>query len=296
MTQTKSEPIGRPKSPNPILVRATSPAPILLSDEIPADPENSPKSSSRRQTTLAKSAKVAVNGSPRNSTGGLSPKAENATPSRKRSNSRRGSMWKPKLKNMQKELGTDEVILTNLLTDGAVWSTTHGLHVDRMIRGMTRLPALRVRAATPRAAEYLLHQSFPKAHGCLELPVHRVMKVPWLVQGDVNSCIESEEIVSIRLPFIWGNPAQKWHPVGLFDSLPAYPEDECLSLLPLPESGGGGGRILAEDVGHAREQLSVEARLHAPLVVSRPFLSHPAAVSGLLGSCSSTPCLPIDEA
>jgi len=273
-----------------------SPAPILLSDEIPADPENSPKSSSRRQTTLAKSAKVAVIGSPRNSTGGLSPKAENATPSRKRSNSRRGSMWKPKLKNMQKELGTDEVILTNLLTDGAVWSTTHGLHVDRMIRGMTRLPALRVRAATPRAAEYLLHQSFPKAHGCLELPVHRVMKVPWLVQGDVNSCIESEEILSIRLPFIWGNSAQKWHPVGLFDSLPAYPEDECLSLLPLPESGGGGGRILAEDVGHAREQLSVEARLHAPLVVSRPFLSHPAAVSGLLGSCSSTPCLPIDEA
>jgi len=95
----------------------------------------------------------------------------------------------------EREIGTNELILSNLLADGAVWSATYGLYVDRSLRGLTRLPSLRVRAATPRAAEHVLHQRFPKSHGCLELPVHRILQSPWPFRGMVNGSVEAEEMM-----------------------------------------------------------------------------------------------------
>ncbi|CAE8633499.1 unnamed protein product, partial [Polarella glacialis] len=82
----------------------------------------------------------------------------------------------------QFEIGKDELILTGLLVDGAVWSATGGLYVDRAVPGLTRLPPMRVRAATPHVAEMLVHLAYPQAHGCLSLPVQRILGSSWPVQ------------------------------------------------------------------------------------------------------------------
>merc|ERR1740121_617002 len=144
-----------------------------------------------------------------------------------------------KMKSAQKEIGMEELVVTGLLVDGAVWSTSHGLYVDRSIRGLTRLPPLRIRAATPRAAEFIMHQRFPQATGCLELPVHRILRTPWPVGGTVNSSqtVETTTLLSVRLPFVWGGPSQRWHPVGVFDAPPAWQlQGDCLCLSPPPEN------------------------------------------------------------
>jgi len=190
--------------------------------------------------------------------------------------------WRPnKSKFTQRELGADELILTNLLADGAVWSTKAGLFVDRSIRGLTRLPSLRVRAATPRAAECIIHHHFPHSHGCLELPVQRVLQSPWPVRGMVNGTVETEDILRVRLPFIWGDASRIWHPVTLFDALPPQLADGRAALSSLSESDGGRRGASSEVCGN------VGGGPLAPLVVARPFGLHPAAVAGLLADRSS---------
>jgi len=214
---------------------------------------------------------------------------------------RRTSVWKVgKPRSAQKEVGHDEIVLTNLLVDGAVWSTVSGLHVDRSIRGLTRLPPLRVRAATPRAAEFIVHQRFPNSHGCLELKVNRVLQSPWLMSGAVNSSVQVAEMLTVTLPFIWGNLTHKWHPVALFESLPPSPADPCLCLTPpQPESGGASG--LGETTGAAGssewggKQPSVESRVRGPIWIARPFSLHPAAASGLLAGFAPSACAPSGE-
>lgn len=183
-----------------------------------------------------------------------------------------------KSKFSAREVGTDDIILTNLIADGAVWSMKTGLHVNRSIRGMTRLPALRVRAATPRAAECVLHQRFPHSHGCLELPVHRVLQSPWPGKGVVSGGVVTGEILQVRLPFVWGDTSRSWHPVSLFDALPPQLSDEFPALAPSSEGreGRGGGSS------------STEGKMHMPLVLSRPFCMHPAAVPCLVADCSSS--------
>lgn len=204
-----------------------------------------------------------------------------------------------KSKSVLREIGADELILSNLLVDGAVWSTERGLYVDRSICGLTRLPSLRVRAATPRAAEYVIHQLFPQSHGCLELPVRRVLKSPWPLRGAVSGCVEADEMLLVRLPFVWGDANQVWHPTALYDALPLQFSDESASLSPLPESGGGGRAGASGDATHTgasneRRQQGAEGRMRAPRAVSRPFSLHPAAAAGLVAGCSSM-CLPAAE-
>ncbi|CAK0837092.1 unnamed protein product, partial [Prorocentrum cordatum] len=88
----------------------------------------------------------------------------------------------------------------------AAWSPSEGLCVDRSVRVLSPLPALRVRAATPRAAEWLLHQRFPRSHGCLELQVHRFIGSACPSTGAVAAADlgEAVELFTARLPFVWG--------------------------------------------------------------------------------------------
>lgn len=203
-------------------------------------------------------------------------------------------------KSVLREIGPDTLILTNVLADGAVWSVCSGLHVDRSVRGLTRLPPLKVRASTPRAAEFVIHQRFPKSHGCLELPVRRVLRSPWPVGGMVSSTIETQDMFTVRLPFVWADASQTWHPTALFDAPPPQFADECAGLVHLPESGGrrgsASGDAAGAGAGQEKSQSGAEGRLRQPLVVSRPFSLHPAAVAMLLADCSSSVAPPLAAA
>jgi len=202
---------------------------------------------------------------------------------------------------LQDEIGEESITLLNLFADGGVWSSRFGLYVDRSIRSLTRLPPLRVRIATPRAAEYALHQQFGQSHGCLELPVQRVLRSPWPIHGAVSGSLEAEEILQLRLPFVWGDTIQMWHPATLYDAVPPRFTDDAASLLFLPESGGekGGAEIDTAGSGKSKQksiqnkqQSMWEGGLRPPMLVSRPFSHHPAAAPGLVASWSSTTSAP----
>eukprot|EP00931_Biecheleriopsis_adriatica_P047780 TRINITY_DN27572_c0_g1_i1.p1 TRINITY_DN27572_c0_g1~~TRINITY_DN27572_c0_g1_i1.p1 ORF type:complete len:3015 (-),score=633.85 TRINITY_DN27572_c0_g1_i1:78-9122(-) len=180
-------------------------------------------------------------------------------------------------KIVQKEITSEDIVLVGLLAEGAVWSAMTGLHIDPEVPGITRLPALRVRASTPRVAEILLHQSFMQAHGCVNLPVHRVLGRPWPPPSAGTGVLQetdSAEICTVTLPCTWAEPSLRWQPVALLDGLPPEPPDGHLGRWPPGDEMGA-----ADDM----DPLDLNDRLQMPLPVSRPFGLHPVVLPVLAG-------------
>merc|ERR1719409_1206082 len=167
-----------------------------------------------------------------------------------------------------KEFGKEALVLTDLLCDGAVWSSVGGLYVDRSIQGPLRLPPIRVCAATARAAEYAVWTNFSLAHGCLELPIHRVLSSAQPELGSVQDCVDTEVLTTIRLPYTWAKPSSLWHPVVLFDAQPSPPAAVHSGYgLPRANEVGSSGTGADDDFGDEEGGTTdtLERRLRAPL-------------------------------
>eukprot|EP00928_Gymnodinium_smaydae_P011450 TRINITY_DN14225_c0_g4_i1.p1 TRINITY_DN14225_c0_g4~~TRINITY_DN14225_c0_g4_i1.p1 ORF type:complete len:2848 (-),score=616.28 TRINITY_DN14225_c0_g4_i1:183-8573(-) len=218
-------------------------------------------------------------------------------------------------KPQAKEYSTNEIILTGVQCDGAVWSGPQGLYVSPGIRGLTRLPPLRIRAATPRAAEYTLNKSFGHTHGLLELPLRRVLRSPWPHGGEVRGGVETLHLATLRLPVTWADK-QDYRPVVLYDALGHGRESDGLEpsargrvdaeqpnlAQSTPSSPSAAAAGAAYSVAEARSAgdapvITIPAasagaaaaqRAWEPLTVARPYGLHPAVVpllpSGLGGA------------
>jgi len=240
-------------------------------------------------------------------TSGLGARLEKGSTPQGRAKGKRGSVQKAQSgggggrnKPQSKELGSEDIVLTGLVVDGGVWSSRFGLFVDRTITGLTRLPPLRARAATPRAAEIVLHQSFREAHGCLELPVHRILSCSWFTEGAVSGQLEDARLCTLRLPFFWGPSVRRWHPVALFDAASTAPPG-FFSPSAAAAAEAEADASEQQDTSYRSDETDEEApqrrqtlkgRLRQRPQLLRPCALHPAAV-GLLteggrrvGGCS----------
>jgi len=159
---------------------------------------------------------------------------------------------------VSKEVSEETLVLQGLLADGAVWSSAQGLHIDSNVAGVTRLPPLRVVAATLKAAEYILSQAFPQANGCMNLFVHRLFGSPWPLPSQSLVPPKSVELFAVRLPF-WSKPQNRWQPVMLLDDLGPFASRGHLRQW---EQDNGDSDLLRK---------SMEDHLEEPLSVARPF-------------------------
>jgi len=159
---------------------------------------------------------------------------------------------------VSKEVSEEDLVLQGLLADGAVWSSAQGLHIDSNVAGVTRLPPLRVVAATLKAAEYILSQAFPQANGCMNLFVHRLFGSPWPLPSQSLVPPKSVELFAVRLPF-WSKPQNRWQPVMLLDDLGPFASRGHLRQW---EEDNGDSDLLRK---------SMEDHLEEPLSVARPF-------------------------
>jgi len=204
-----------------------------------------------------------------------------------------------RIKAAQKEIGASELVLTDLLIDGASWSPRQGLHIDQSISGFVQLPPLRVHAATPRAAEFLTHQKFPQAHGSLKLAVHRVLQSPWPVRGSghgiSHGTTETMELFSICLPCTWANPTQRGLLVSVYDALPPCTPLESLCNTSPPKRGSDTGSPPGSVAdGAADTGASTVEDPMSPSAPTRPFGFHPTAAVYLAGPSPAT-CATLEE-
>ncbi|CAL1168863.1 unnamed protein product [Cladocopium goreaui] len=176
---------------------------------------------------------------------------------------------------VQKEISEEDLVLQGLLADGAVWST-QGLHIDSNVAGVTRLPPLRVVAATLKAAEYMYSQAFPQAVGCMNLFVHRLFGSPWPLPTEGLLPRSSVEMWTVRLPF-WSKPQNRWQPVMLLDGMG-------------PSAAPGHLRQWEDDLCDSTIfSRSMEDHLEESLSVARPFGLLPT--DSLLSAMAGPPML-----
>lgn len=176
---------------------------------------------------------------------------------------------------VQKEISEEDLVLQGLLADGAVWST-QGLHIDSNVAGVTRLPPLRVVAATLKAAEYMYSQAFPQAVGCMNLFVHRLFGSPWPLPTEGLLPRSSVEMWTVRLPF-WSKSQNRWQPVMLLDGMG-------------PSAAPGHLRQWEDDLCDSTIfSRSMEDHLEESLSVARPFGLLPT--DSLLSAMAGPPML-----